>query len=393
MSSKRKPRSKATPEEPQTLDELLKELSEHGLNFVVGEPLWERLVAHGLDVIPILLERTEKGDKHFKLVDIALKRILENIAPDLRGWASGLLQTSLARTFPRERRIEAIKAFTHAFAQDSLCQERILHLALDPGEDIDVRTTALATLAKMEPAGVLAERLLAILDLDREQWLKHERMCDAAFLCLRQHALRLPSKRLRVGLEPFLTHANPRLRSRAIALVGAYADVDFIEHLFALPDAPAHREEILDAVAKISSRPINLLSLRPEAFEAFIARLLTHMGFLDVKVGCFTQDGGVDATCHQFRQGFSGVEREEWIVQCKRYKEKPIDEATIRQFVDTITARRAHRGLFVTTSSYTGGAMAFADSQQNLKIISGEQLLNRLMEVFKTKRYSLDVHA
>lgn len=393
MSKKRKAKSKETPEGPKALDELLDELSEHGLNWVLGEPLWKELLTHGLDVIPILLERTAKGDKHFAHVDVALKKILENIDPALRGRASGLLQESLATTCPRERRIEAIKAFRHAFARDSLCQDRILNLALTPDEDVEVRATALETLTEMEPEGVVAERLLGILELDRELWLEHKQLCDAAFQCLRRHALRLPSKQLRIGLEPFLTHADPRLRSEAIELVGAYADVDFIEHLFALPNALKYRKEILKAVEKIFDRPIDLLSLRPEAFEAFVARLLTHMGFQDVEVGSYQQDGGVDATCSQPRQGFSGAEKEKWVVQCKRYKDKPIDDITVRAFVGTIAKERAHRGLFITTSRYTSDAKAFGDSQTNLELISGQQLLDRLEKLFQTRRYAIRAHA
>jgi hypothetical protein len=379
--STRKSRPKPVTNEPGTLDELLAELSEHGLNFVLGEPLWDRLTAYGVELIPELLERTE-GDNRFNLVDLALQKLLERSDADARARAARHLKESLGRTSSTPRRMAAIDALPHASEKDALAQDLLLNIAVDPTEPAKVRTSAFKALARMHPVGAQADRLLAVLELKQEQWLEHEGMCDAVFSCLGKHAPRLPGKRLLEGLEPFLTHASPRLRSGAIKLLGTCGDLDTAEGLLALPDAPLHHGEILDAISEIGKRPINLLSLRPEAFEVFLARLLRRMGHHKVSVGRYTRDDGVDATAYKTRENFAGEQEEKWIVQCKRYSERAIDEATIKQFAESLVEQRAHHGLFITTSSFTPTAVDFAKPRKNLELISGPQLLKRLKRLF-----------
>lgn len=376
--------------DPETLDELLDALTEHGFDFERGEPLWRRLTANGVELIPTLLERTE-GDKLFALVDTALQKILETLDPDLRGEAAATLEASLARTTPSRRRAAAIKAFPHAFARDPRLQDRLLGIALDPTEDMATRTAVCQTLAEMQPKGPQAERLLSLLEAGSEQWLEHAPLRDATFLCLRRHALKIPGKQLLHRLEPLLTHRDRLIRNCAIRLVATFGDVDMIEHLFALPDARSHTNEILAAVKEIGERPINLLSLRPDAFEAFVSRLLRRMAFQDVTVTPY-HDHGVDAVGYQPRQNFSGEDREKWIVQCKRYSSNPIDEQTIQGFAKRVVEHHAHQGLFITTSDYTKGARDFAAPRKNLELISGVQLIQRLESLFEANRYQILAH-
>lgn len=376
---------------PETLDVLLAELSEHGLNFVVGQPLWQRLIARGPDVIPALLDRCD-GAAPFKLIDLALQKILEAADPDQRAYAARGLTSSLSREIPPTRRIAAIKAFSPAFARDAHYQDRLLNIALDPAEDLKARTAAFQTLAEMHPTGVQAERLLGALEVGQEHGHERTPLSEAVFLCLRRHALQLPGKRLRRGLEPFLTHASPRLRKQAIELIGAFGDVDMIEHLLALPDAQAHRDEILSAVAEIGKRPINLLSLRPDAFEAVMSRILKEMGYLDVETTRYSGDGGIDAVCYALSKRFAGMVKEKIIVQYKRYTKGVINEDSIREFAGVVRGNEGHRGLFVTTSDYTQGARDFAAQERNLDLISGPELVERLNEFCKTNRYLIRIH-
>ena len=315
------------------------------------------------------------------------------LTQDLRGQAAYHLEASLHRTIPGEQRIAALKAFPHAFAADPRHQDRLISIAVDPTENVATRTAACQTLTEMQPKGAQAERLLAILEANPEDWLNHAPLGDAAFLCLRRHALQLPGKQLLQRLEPLLTHEERIMRSRAIGLIGAFGDVDMTEHLFALPDASTHREEILNAVAEIGGRPVNLLSLRSDAFESFVGRLLRRMKFQDVTVTRPSHDGGVDATCFQPRENFSGGEREKWIVQCKRHSKAPIDAATIERFSEAVVENHAHQGLFITTSDYTKGARDFAAPRKNLELISGTQLIQRLDTLFTANRYGIRVYA
>lgn len=373
------------------LERLLGDLAEHGQDLELGERLWAQLAAHGHEVIPAILEYAD-GERPFKLVGRALQRILEATDPELLGQAASLLEASLGRTIPLPRRIAAIKAFPYGFRQDPRTHDRLLTLALDPGEDPVARAATLGALAEMKPRGPQAERLLAILETDHEHWLAHSPLRDAVFLCLRRHALEIPSRQLLRRLEPLLTHPDAHLRKRTIELIGAFGDIDIIEHLLALPDAPLHRREILDAVAAIANGPINLLSMRSDAFEAFIARVLKRMDFDDVKVTRASGDDGIDAECTRVGQSFTGTVKEKVVVQCKRYTTKPIDAATIEAFSRTVLQHQAHHGLFITTSKYTSGALDFARPLKNLELIAGDDLVRRLDRDFSANRYTIRVH-
>lgn len=391
--AKRNPKTSITPSNVPgaPLDALLDELSEHGLNWVFGKPLWEQLTAHGYELIPAILERVD-GDRPFTLADLALQKLLEATEPTMLGRAAYLLERSLARGVHLARRIAAVRAFQHGFTHDPRVHDQLLNIALDPGEEPAMRAAALQTLAEMKPAGAQAERLLGILDTGQDHWLAQDALRGAVFLCLRRHALQVSSRQLLLRLEPLLTHADPRIRTQTIELIGAFGDIDIIEHLFALPDAPAHRAEILDAVAAIAARPINLLSMRPDAFEAFIARVLKRMKYRDVKVTRYSGDGGIDAECTLESQRFAGDTNEKVIVQCKRYTRGKIDERTLKDFEATLHTHAAPRGLFITTSDYTEGALAFARSRQYLELISGTGLVQRLDEMFSPGRYVIRDH-
>lgn len=384
----------STPEGDATtdpFDKLLAELSKHGQDIELGERLWTQLAAHGHEAIPAILDRVD-GEQPFKLVDRALERILAATDPELLGHAAALLEASLGRAVSLTRRIAAIRAFPHGFRQDPRVHDRLLNIALDPGEDTAARAAALDALAEMKPRGPQAERLLAILDTDHEHWLSQDILREAVFLCLRRHALEIPSRQLLLRLEPLLTHPNAHLRRRTIELIGAFGDIDIIEHLFALPDAPLHRKEILDAVAAITSRPINILSMRPDAFEAFISRVLRRMGFQEVKLTRSSRDGGIDAECVRESPGFGGPVKEKVIVQCKRYATKPIDDDTLKDFVKAKEVHQAHHGIFITTSKYTSAAGKFAQSRKDIAIFAADDLVRLFDKEFATNRYTIRVH-
>jgi len=97
-----------------------------------------------------------------------------------------------------------------------------------------------------------------------------------------------------------------------------------------------------------------LLALSPAQFEATTAALLRALGYRDVRRVGGPGDRGVDLTCRD-RSGHAVV------VQCKRYAPgNRVGSPAIQGFIGMVVQHRAARGLFVTTSDFTGPAIALA---------------------------------
>jgi restriction endonuclease Mrr len=60
------------------------------------------------------------------------------------------------------------------------------------------------------------------------------------------------------------------------------------------------------------------------------------------------------------------------IVQCKRYLQ-PVGEPEVRDFLGTVTKRRALEGFFITTSTFNTAARSFAEGTP-IRLIDGDTL-------------------
>ena len=99
------------------------------------------------------------------------------------------------------------------------------------------------------------------------------------------------------------------------------------------------------------------MSLSPRAFEGFIADLFVALGYT-VELTKTTRDGGVDLICLRSMHGLPF----RLAVEVKRYREdRPITVQMVRSFVGANKQFEADKLVYVTTSSYTAPAMAFAD--------------------------------
>ncbi|MBA7557952.1 hypothetical protein ES705_50736 [subsurface metagenome] len=90
----------------------------------------------------------------------------------------------------------------------------------------------------------------------------------------------------------------------------------------------------------------NLLKLKPRKFEFFCSDILRQLGYTNVKLTNFTRDGGFD-----FCSKIDGV----YVLgECKRYNPKTkVRPVEVSLFVDAIGRKKAHKGIFITTSSFT----------------------------------------
>lgn len=118
--------------------------------------------------------------------------------------------------------------------------------------------------------------------------------------------------------------------------------------------------------------------MTPDAFERLTQRILRESGFIHVEVTGRTGDGGIDG-CGIAR--INGLMSFHIAFQCKKYRGS-VGASEIRDFRGA-TVGRSDRGLFITTGTFTKGAIEEAnrDGVPPIDLIDGEQLADKLKEL------------
>lgn len=148
--------------------------------------------------------------------------------------------------------------------------------------------------------------------------------------------------------------------------------------------------EILDKVKSCS----------PHFFEILVVDLLVKMGY-----GGSQEDAG-KAIGKTGDEGIDGVIKEDKLgldliyLQAKKWNDKSVDRTEIQQFVGALHGKKARKGVFITTSKYTKGAIEYANNIENKVIlIDGPQLAGLMIDynvgvsvekVYEIKRMDLD---
>lgn len=121
-----------------------------------------------------------------------------------------------------------------------------------------------------------------------------------------------------------------------------------------------------------------VLSKTPTEFESLVVKLMERMGYGgQVKnAGSVTQttnDGGIDGIIKEDILGLGKIH-----IQAKRYaRSNTVGREEVQKFVGALAVAQSNKGVFITTSSYSAGAIAYAESlngTNNLVLINGEQL-------------------
>jgi restriction system protein len=114
----------------------------------------------------------------------------------------------------------------------------------------------------------------------------------------------------------------------------------------------------------------------PAFFERLIVELLVAMGYggTSEEAGRAlgqSGDDGVDGVIDQDPRGVDQI-----YVQAKRYSEgNNIGPAAIRDFFGALSLKKAHKGIFVTTSTFSSSAVQTArDLGSRIVVIDGSQL-------------------
>lgn len=127
-----------------------------------------------------------------------------------------------------------------------------------------------------------------------------------------------------------------------------------------------------------------ILSKTPVAFERLVLQLLQKMGYGgEVKnsglVTKYSNDGGIDGIIKEDILGFGRIH-----IQAKRYKrDSVIGREDIQKFVGALAVAQSNKGVFITTSTFSKGAIDYANSlngSTTIILIDGKQLASYMYD-------------
>ena len=125
-----------------------------------------------------------------------------------------------------------------------------------------------------------------------------------------------------------------------------------------------------------------LKGVDPYQFERIVLDLLEKMGYGEVerdKWGGRGGDGGIDGVINQDPLGLEKV-----YVQAKRWQ-NTVGDSEIRDFSGSLVTRGASKGVFITTSDFSGAARQTEQNiskgnQQLIRLINGQELSRLMVE-------------
>lgn len=114
-------------------------------------------------------------------------------------------------------------------------------------------------------------------------------------------------------------------------------------------------DELID---RISTDIHYVHALTPRQFEEFVAEILCRDGF-EVELTKQTRDGGIDI----FAKKKDNLASMLYGIECKKYSpDRPIGVSIIRELATSIRENHCNVGVLCTTSRFTTGAVAAAES-------------------------------
>ncbi|MBC7255007.1 MAG: restriction endonuclease [Chloroflexi bacterium] len=118
----------------------------------------------------------------------------------------------------------------------------------------------------------------------------------------------------------------------------------------------------------------------PSFFERLVVDLLVKMGYGGTRYDAGqavgrSGDGGIDGIIKEDRLGLDVI-----YIQAKRW-ENSVGSPEIHRFAGALLGKRAQKGVFITTSTFTREAREYANSSgTNIVLIDGETLANLMID-------------
>ena len=133
-------------------------------------------------------------------------------------------------------------------------------------------------------------------------------------------------------------------------------------------DERTPEEELADSYDRIKQNVqsqilTTVLSKQPQEFERLVVKLLQAMGYGgEIKnsgvVTKLSNDGGIDGVIKEDVLGFNHIS-----IQAKRYSiGNNVQRHEVQSFVGAVAGTPSKKGVFITTSDYTKGAMEYVES-------------------------------
>jgi restriction system protein len=120
----------------------------------------------------------------------------------------------------------------------------------------------------------------------------------------------------------------------------------------------------------------------PEFFENLVIDLLLKMGYGGSRISAGkavgkTGDEGIDGIIDEDRLGLDKI-----YIQAKRYADLPVRSKDIREFSGALNLKGANKGIFITTSNFTKGAIKSVEknNSQNIVLIDGQRLSELMID-------------
>lgn len=123
----------------------------------------------------------------------------------------------------------------------------------------------------------------------------------------------------------------------------------------------------------------NILEKNPYFFEELVVKLLKNMGYgteenLAETTGK-SRDEGIDGIIYQDKLGFDAI-----YIQAKKWKDKTsVGRDELQKFAGALLGKKAQKGVFITTSSFSEPAKDYA-RQQRIRCIDGRELANLMID-------------
>lgn len=125
-----------------------------------------------------------------------------------------------------------------------------------------------------------------------------------------------------------------------------------------------------------------LRELEWKRFEMLCARYYEAMGFKSETLRCGA-DGGIDVKLFRIDPSKPIA-----IVQCKAWNSSQVGVAPVRELLGVMASEKVARGIFLTTSTFTKDALAFAEANP-LQLLDGPGFLNKIQDLPETAKLEL----
>ena len=177
----------------------------------------------------------------------------------------------------------------------------------------------------------------------------------------------------------FAEYANVTSSSTATTPPNNKASVDGIEVMTPTEQMDMAFKIINDDLAADLLQKI--MEMNPNFFEKLVLDLLLNMGFGSKNkemaiVTPTSHDNGVDGIIPEDALGLDKI-----YIQAKRYTENPVSKPEIHKFIGALDEQKATKGVFITTSKFTSGAIETANkASKKIVLIDGKGLADYMIE-------------